>query len=1012
MRKLLLLTMLMVCVFLQLTAQTKSVSGKVVDEAGRPVANASIQPKGSKSGTSSAADGSFTLNLAQTVKELSITSVGFSEQSVPVGNSSNALTIQLKVATGSLSEIVVTGYGTQRRTDVTSAIVKVGGDKLENIPLSSVDQMLQGKAAGVRSVSASGQPGANQQIRIRGVGSYTASSQPLFVVDGIQINSGDLSRNTSSSNVLANMNPDDIESISVLKDASATAIYGARGSNGVIVITTKRGKSGKTQFKVSAEVGDNRTGNLPSAGRPVRTSEWLDLFKEGFANSYLATRPNDPPALARLKADTAALVYGDGTVDTDWLSLLTRVGAQRQYNISASGGDERTRFFVSGGYFKQEAAVIGSDLTRYSALLNLDHTVSRKLTLSFTLQPTYSRQNTPLTGSSYFSNPVTEIYFGRPTSNPFNADGSYNISRAAKDFPTLYNALYLNENDIRYLNNISANAKAEVKYNILDNLSFTTRMGLQYVNMEEYQYNNMNHGDGLAARGRGYAYNERYFLYDWTNQFDYKANLLKSGDLTLNAKLGYEAISSKGYFVTAASQNFPTSTLTDAANAATPLTGNNNETEYTIASVYSNLSFNYKGKYILAGNIRRDGSSRFAPTHEYGIFPSGSIAWNVSKEDFLQGFKSLTDLKLRASYGTSGNAEIGNYAWRQTFGYGLNYNGQPGGGFNNIGNRQLQWESSKQTDIGVDASFFDNRLSITADYYKKKIDKLIFSAPTSLTIGFSSINQNIGAMENTGLEFTMNATPVKVADFSWDVSFNITYNKNRVTEIVEGQSQLINGQFFVKPGYDINTFYMRDWAGVNPENGDPLWFVDSSRKTTTNLYNSAPRIPTGKSASPKYFGGLSNTFNYKGFSVSADLYYNYGNYVLDGWSTYLFDQTQPAYGKYAYNLNRWQKPGDITNVPKQVYNSTNMSNATSTRFLFKGDYVRLRNISIGYNARPAITKLLHLSALSVYVRGTNLFTKTYDKALPFDPEQGTSGSSGAMNILYNKALTAGINVGF
>lgn len=1020
MRKILCLSLLMGILHLQLFAQqTKTVTGRILDESGSPVPNASILVKGQRIGTTSLMDGSFQIKVSSDVKELMVSSLSYTSQVIPVGKIQNAITVTLKASSVSLSEVVITGYGSVKRADVTSSTVKVGGEKLQNIPLSSPDQMLQGAAAGLRSVSSSGQPGSNQQIRIRGVGSFAASSQPLFVVDGIQINSGQLSRNTSSSNVLANMNSDDIESITVLKDASATAIYGARGSNGVIVITTKRGKAGKTQFRVSAEIGENRHGTLPPAGIPLRTPDWLMLFKEGYANSWINNHPTDALSLANLKADTAALTYGDGTVNTDWLGLLTRSGGQHQYNISASGGDEKTKFFLSGGYFKQEANVIGSDLTRYTASLNLDHTVSKKLSLAFNIQPSYTHQNTPLTGSSYFSNPVSEIYFARPTSNPYNADGTFNISRAAKDFPSLYNPLYIDANDIRSLNSVSANSKVEAKYNILSNLSFTSRIGLQYVNLEEYQYNNPNHGDGFAAHGRGYAYNERYFLYDWTNQFDYKAELLKSGDLTLNAKLGYEAISSKGYFVTAASQNFPTSTLTAAANASTPTIGSNNGTEYTIASVFGNASLNYKGKYILAGTLRRDGSSRFSPTHEYGTFPSGSIAWNVSKEDFLAGTEWITDLKLRASYGVSGNAEItnstgeiNNYAWRQTLGYGLNYNGQPGGGFNNIGNQNLQWESSKQTDIGADASFLKNRLNITVDYYKKVIDKLIFSAPTSLTIGFSTINQNIGAMENTGLEFTVNATPLKVGNFNWDMSFNITYNKNKVTEIVKGQTQLISGQTIIKPGYDINTYYMREWAGVNPDNGDPLWYADSSHKATTNNYNSAARIITNKSISPKYFGGFSNTFSYKGVSLTADLYYNFGNYVYDGWAAYFYDQINSAYGKYAVNLERWQKPGDITNVPKPVYNSTSNSSSISTRFLFKGDYIRLRNIAFGYTLPSSITKQLHLTAFSVYVRGTNLWTKNYDKNLPFDPEQGTSGNTGGLNILYNKSLTAGINIGF
>lgn len=1012
MRKVLYFLLGALCLCTQAIAQTRSVTGRVVDDGGNPIANATVQIKGTKSGTSSAADGAFTVTIPADADALVVSSVNFTPQEIRLGKNTGFVTAQLKAAAGSLSEVVVVGYGTQRKSENTASVAKVGGDKVANVPFSSLDQPLQGKVAGLQSVTSSGQPGANQQIRIRGVGSYTASSQPLFVIDGTQINSGDLSRNTSTSNVLANINPDDIESISVLKDAAATAIYGARGSNGVIVITTKRGKAGKTQFKFTAEVGQNRHGDIPGAGVPLRTKDWLSLYKEGFANSYAASHPNDPYSLALLKGDTATLTYGDGTVDTDWLTLLTRSGAQQQYNISASGGDEKTKFYISGGYFKQEANIIGSDLTRYSAIINLDHTVSKKLSFSFNLQPTYSRQNTPLQGSSYFSNPVSEIFFNRPTSNPYNADGSYNISTAAKDFPTLYNPLYINQYDVRWLNNISSYGKAEGKYNILDNLSFTTRLGLQFVYLEEFQYNNPYHGDGKAAKGRGYAYNERYFLYDWTNQLDYRLNLTRNKDLTLAAKLGYEAISSKGYYVTGASTFYPNSTLIDAAVAATPAIGSNNGTDYTFASLFGNASISYKGKYVLAGNLRRDGSSRFPTSHEYGLFPSGSIAWNASREEFLSDVTALSDLKLRASYGSSGNAEIGNYAWRQLFGYGLNYNSTPGGGFNNVGNKSLQWESSTQSNIGIDASFFDNRVGFTVDLYRKAISHLIFSRPLSYTSGFSSISENIGGMRNQGIEVTINATPVKLRDFTWDVNFNFTSNRNKVTAIVPGQTQLINGQFLVKPGYDINTFYMRQWAGVDPANGDPLWYIDSSHKGTTNNYNSAQRTPTGKTATPKYYGGFSNTFTYKGISLSADLYYNYGNYVLDSWSQYFYDESSPAYGKYAVNLTRWQKAGDVTTVPKLVYNSTNSSSSTSTRFLYKGDYIRLRNITIGYNAPAALIKSLRVTNLSVYARGTNLWTKRYDKNIPFDPEQGINSNTTGLNVFYNKSVTAGINVGF
>ncbi|MBS1563512.1 MAG: SusC/RagA family TonB-linked outer membrane protein, partial [Bacteroidetes bacterium] len=554
----------------------------------------------------------------------------------------------------------------------------------------------------------------------------------------------------------------------------ATSIYGARGSNGVIVITTKKGKAGKTKFNATAEVGQNRPGDLTDAGRPLRTNDWLTLYKEGYTNSYLVSNPTAPLATAQAAAATSAANYGDGSVDTDWPSLLLRNGGQQQFNISASGGDSKTIFFVSGGYFNQVGTTIGGDLKRYSSVINIDHTVNSKLNFSLSIQPTYSKQTTFISNSSAFASPTMEFYFLRPTSAPFNADGSYNIDRAStKNFSGLYNPLYIVANDKHDMDNFSALGKAAGTYNIIKGLKFTSSFGLQYNNLEEFQYNNPTHGDGQASVGRGYAYYTRYVLYDWTNQFIYHTDLLKDNELSLDAAVGTEAINSRGYFITAASTNYPTTLLVDAVNASTPTAGSNSGSDYNFYSLFSRVSLGYKGKYILSGSFRRDGSSRFSSANQYGNFPSVGLAWNVSKEKFMEDVNFVSDVKLRGSYGSSGNAEIGNYAWRQTYGFGLNYNGLPGGGFNGIGNSDLQWEHANMADVGIDASFLKNRLSVVFDYDNKKSDKLLFSQPLSLTTGFSTITKNIGAMENKGIEITVNATPVATKSFSWDVNFNI-----------------------------------------------------------------------------------------------------------------------------------------------------------------------------------------------------------------------------------------------
>ena len=1016
MRKFVTLFLCLSLVVSQLWAQNRTVKGKVTDDKGVGIPQASVLVKGTTVGTTTTADGSFSISVPANGKTLVVSSLNFSAQEISI-TGKTTVTVSLISSTQNLEEVVVVGYGgSQKKLTATASISKVSGDQVANTPLSSVDQALQGKAAGVQSVTFSGQPGANQPIRIRGIGSYSASAQPLFVIDGIQINSGDLSRETTTTNVLAQLNPDDIESLDILKDASATSIYGARGANGVIVITTKSGKAGKTKFTLTTEIGNNKPGDLPAGGLPLRSPDWLTLYKEGYTNQRLLA--GDPLATAQAAANTSAAAYG--TANTDWVNLLLRTGTQQLYNINASGGDAKTTFFISGGYFKQEASTIGSDLARYSSVININHIISPKLDFSFSIQPTYTKQNTAISNSSAFASPSMEFYFMRPTSNPFNADGSFNIDRTlASNFSSNYNPLYIVAKDIHSLDNFSMLGKAAGNYKILNNLKFTTSMGLQYNNLEEFQYNNPTHGDGAPSGGRGYAYYTRYLLWDWTSQLNYHAALTRNKYLTLDATAGYEAINSRGYFITASSILYPTPNLVDAANAATPTAGTNNGSDYNFASEFARANFSYKGKYILAGSFRRDGSSRFAASNAYGNFPSISGAWIVSRENFMSNVKAISDLKLKASYGSSGNAEVGNYAWRQTFGYGFNYAGGAGGAFNGIGNANLQWEHALMTDFGLDVSFFKSRLQLVVDYYIKKSDQLLFAQPLSLTTGFTSITKNIGALENKGIEITINATPVSTRNFTWEVGLNFTNNKNTVTQLPPGQTQIINGVQYVAPGHDIYEFYGRLWGGVDPATGNPQWYTDGTKSAKTTQYSAAATIPMGISASPKYYGGFTNTITYRQFSLAADLYYNFGNYVRDSWANYLTDEVNSAYGKYAYTLNRWQKPGDITDVPRLINGATNTSSTItnsnsvsfSSRFLYKGDFLRLRNITLSYSANQSLIKKLHLTSLKFYARGSNLWTKIYDNRIPFDPEQGVNSQSN-LNVVYNKAVTVGLNIGF
>jgi TonB-linked SusC/RagA family outer membrane protein len=999
---------LLVCMLLavtQLFAQSRTVKGTVTDDKGAALSNASVVVKGTSSGTVTDASGNFSVSVPATGKTLVISSLNYATQEINV-TGKNQITVKLQASSEKLDEVVVTGYGTTKKANSTAAQTRIGGKDLENVPVSSLDRAFQGKVAGLQSSSSNGQPGAKQDIRIRGIGSFTASSSPLYVIDGVQIITGDLSSAVQTTNVLSTINPNDIEDVSVLKDAAATSIYGSRGANGVIVITTKRAKSGKAQFRFDTEVGQSDYANIPDVGKPIKVDDWFTLLKEGMVNAnFTPTQINNT---------LATYGYGNG-VDVNWINLTTRKGVQQQYNLSMTAGDAKTQIFMSGGYFKQEAANIGADLRRLSGNIKVTHNVSSKLTVSTNWNIGNVLQNTPPSGPGQFSNPYYVSLTLRPTQNPFNADGSYNISTSDNlSFPAHYNPLYVIANDKYVVRNTQIFGGGSVEYKILDGLKFTSHAGIQSNSLEESVFNNPFHGDGAGATG-GFGANNftRVFLWDWYNQLDYHRDLLSNKKLSSDFKLGYEANKYNFYRIQSQSNSYPpTVELPLSTNAATATVAAADAANYTFASMYSSANFVYDTRYSLYGSFRRDGSSRFGSSNQYGNFWSVGAAWNVTNEDFMKDMRVISSLKLRGSYGSTGNAGIDNYAWRQTFGYGANYNGSAGGSFNNIGNIDITWEKTNQADIGIDLGLFKNRINIVADWYNKITDGLLFNKPVSLTTGFGSILSNIGKIQNRGIEFTVNARPVQVRNFSWDLGFNIAHNKNTVISLPNHQDvpNTTLTQFRLHEGNDIQSYYTRALQGVDPATGLEMWYLDATKGATTATYASAALQFIGKSGSPTYFGSLSNTFTYKGFYASGDLYYNYGNWVLDSYSQYFLNSQFPTRGKYAINLTRWQKPGDITTIPKYVYGLANQSGGE--RALYKGDYIRLRNIVVGYRMDDKkLLDKLHLASLNFYVRGTNLWTKVYDKTIPMDPEQGIASQNNE-GFLNPKTVTVGLNIGF
>lgn len=1015
-----LLSILMLCTLLVgvAFAQNKTITGKVTSsDNGETLPGVSVVVQGTTVGTQTGPDGEFSLSIPANANSLEFTYVGFIKQVIQIGNRSS-FNVALVSDASELGEVVITGYGNTTTLRQTGAVSTVSAEEVENVPFTSVDKALQGRVAGLQSVGASGQPGAMQQIRIRGLGSISGSSEPLYVIDGVPVNSGDLSRNTTTANALAGINPNDIESISVLKDASSTAIYGSRGSNGVVLITTKSGKAGKTRVRLDAEYGSVTPGVFNDRTRPLTTAENIMLIGEALLNN-----PTYVNAYSLTPENIREFVVGENGFDinedvsTDWYDEVTKRGNHQQYNLSFDGGNEMTQFHVGAGVFKQDGTVESSKFSRYSGNINLKHKIDEKLSVGTNLILSTANQQGVLNAGA-FGNPVLGSLFLMPDLAARNDDGTPNISGALAPGAGLYNPLEILSKDQSINNTQKVIGSVNAEYKILPNLKFSTKYGIDYNNLEEDYYNNPSYGDGRNVGGRSYRYYTRYFNWVWTNLLDYRWDIDDNNDWVANIKAGYEAQKSEYYSSNVAVNNMPLNTdLTDPSVGATPTTASGSRDSYAFASILALGDISYQNKYVLSGSFRRDGSSRFGIGNQYGNFWSVGGSWNMDREDFIRDIEWISQLKLRASYGLTGNAEIGNNPWRNLYGYTRGtynwvYNGQVGSGPSQFGLSTLTWEKTNMFDFALDFGLFNNRLGATVEFYNKESDGLLLSVPVSYTTGFASYIDNYGGLRNRGLEVELRGTPIQTEDFQWDLAFNISLNKNTTTHLVADEQ--VSSPFIRKVGEDYFSFYLPQYAGVNPETGMPQWYKDETRTEVVTSHGQAERVLLGKSALPKAFGSLSTTLNYKGFGLDALLYYNFGNHIYNG-----FFQYQNSGGAYigSYNqaateLERWQQPGDITQVPKLVYGSGTNSYAVSDRLLYSGDFIRLRDVTLSYTLPSLLVEQAKLSNVRIYVRGSNLFTWVADDRLPFDPEAGGAGGTNNFELFIPKTVTVGLNIGF
>lgn len=1013
----------------ELLAQTRTITGKVTDANGIPVPNASIIVKGTRVGTVTNADGVYSLSVPANAKTLVISSVNLKTEEIKISAASEYSQI-LKPMDASLDEVVVVGYNTIAKRSLTGSVSKVNGDAVANKPVTSFDQALTGKAAGVLVNTSSGLVGDDVIIRIRGGASISSGSSPLIVLDGVPITQGDQGQIYNKANALADLNPNDIESVEVLKDASAAAIYGSRGSAGVLLITTKKGKVGQSTLNYDNYFGFNEAARKMKV---LNAADYITTINKLRSNAGLSAAAN----------------YGDinndgklDTVNTDWQKELSRKGLVQNHNLSFSGGSQLTTYFASMSYNDVQSYIDNTSQKRGSVRLNIASKVTNWLQIGINSQ--YSRTKTNGLGSGV-GNALSGIPFGPLTAMPnipvYDADGKYytgiggnKISYNTPNPQAVTNLNFDNRDARRFIGSAFGEAQ------LMTGLKFKSQVNIDYSTGFTNQWWNPDIGDGISYNGlRQSVYNEKN-TWSWFNTLNYNRQI--GADHELNALAGAEYTRRTSSYAYSYGSDLKTPDFLSISSDHYTYVGAENGVDGIddgLASYFGGVNYGFRKKYLATFNFRADADSRFGSKSRWGYFPSGSVAWRVTEEDFMSQLPVIKDLKLRASYGVTGNSDIGYFPAISTY-KAESYSDIPVLTVSNPGNSKLRWERHQQFDVGIDAVLWKNT-SFTLEYYNRKTIDLILDNPVLATLGFpgNSIKDNVGKLRSRGIELTI-ATPVlHTRNFNWDVSFNMAWNKTKVIATNANNDQLFDPSTeatlvsLAKPGYGLGVFYLYRWAGVNPVNGQSI-FLDANGNqkqyervgnnnvwtmvkdgSPTTAITAADRIVLGdKTPYPKFYGGLTQTFSYLTFDASIDLQYAFGAYVYDQTK-----QTLMNYGnsrnKSADILSAWTKAGDNTDVPKLYWNNTFWSSQTSTRWLEKADFVRIRNVQVGYTLPKSIAGRIKANRIRFYVQAANLHTFTNYSGI--DPESNNVGNTNiGLGIdrtrpFLARTYTAGINFG-
>lgn len=1017
MRKLTFLLTFVLFVGFTASAQMQ-ISGTVTNaETGDPIPGVSVVVEGQTTiGTSTDMDGNYSLRVPSDAETLVFSFVGMQMVEADI-NGRSTINVEMQPTVEEMEEVVVLGYTERGRNQITGSSVQVEGEELDEIPVTTVQQSLQGKVAGVKINTNSGTPGAIQDVRIRGQGSITSGNEPLYVIDGVPMVSGDYNDDDAmtSFSILSSLNSADIKSVTVLKDASATSAYGARGSNGVIVIETKEGQAGETQISLNTSYGFQ---NYAVEGRKALSgAQRFELYNEGVYNSYgeaYGFSEDEAWEFANNNDLYGASQYRDwidmGKPDIKWENAMANKDAPvARATLSASGGDERSNFYASLGYNQTEATVIGGEFERISGNLNYERDLTDYVTFKTDMTVANTVQEGILEQSAYFASPHAIKYFMPNIAKPY-VDGEPNTNLPGSN----YNPIYLEQNNVNFNDLKRIISNSSLRWNIMEDLSFTSNFNMDYSTVRYKDFQNRNYGDSNPENGTLYESLRRNYNSTWQNSLDYGLTFNDAHNFDFKLLLEYQENTEEmlwGY-----GENFPADGLTTLSSSSANQETSSWLEDWMNLSYLGMVNYNYMGRYILDLTYRREGSSRFAEKNRFGDFYAIGAAWNISQESFMAGMDYISNLRVRGSWGTSGSAEIDLNQYQSLLSYDAKYDDQGAPYPAQLANSALSWEKNNNYDVGIDFGFFDGRLSGSLAYFNKETFDLLQDVPLSYSTGFTDFLSNVGTMVNKGVEAELSVDVVRTNDFNINISGNIGTVNNEVTELAQDPNgEDINIQNYAKKvevGKPVWSWWLKKWAGVDTETGMPTWYINGKDGETTTDYNEAEKAYQGANALPTYNGGVSLHIDYKGIYLNATGNFAGGHKILERWAEYYMHRGLYPTGLFQgmeHLMDRWQEPGDEAANPKRVFGFYPLDSEPSTRWLYDGDYFRLSGLTLGYNLPSSLTERIGANSIRVYARATNYFTWVKDDGLKYDPETRANGYT-RLNTPQVKSIIFGLNL--